>query len=101
MPISKLSADPGWMGDPRRGASIGRPGNPGAGDPGAPVRLYLARVPLDWGGYDSGGAYWGDGVPLYRYESAGRERFGFLRAPDRAAAKLQLGERFPAVSFFH
>lgn len=28
-------------------------------------RLHLRRVPLNSGGYDPGGAYWGTGLPLY------------------------------------
>ena len=28
-------------------------------------RLHLRRVPLNSGGYDPGGAYWGHGLPLY------------------------------------
>ena len=31
----------------------------------APLKFYLRRVPLNSGGYDSGGAYWGLGSPLY------------------------------------
>lgn len=36
------------------------------GNAGQPVRLTLQRVKLDRGGYDSGGAYWGLGKPLWR-----------------------------------
>ena len=28
-------------------------------------KLHLRRVPLDSGGYDPGGAYWGTGTPLW------------------------------------
>jgi hypothetical protein len=59
-----LPPDCGWMGDPKRGASHGRPdrvhdplGNPWLGT----ERLYLLRLRLDSGGYDEGGAYWGHG----------------------------------------
>lgn len=61
----------------RYGAPMGRPdrptafdltdskGNRFALDFGAPRRFYLRRVPLDGGGYDAGGAYWGIGAPLF------------------------------------
>lgn len=29
------------------------------------TKVYQKRVRLDYGGYDSGGAYWGIGSPLY------------------------------------
>lgn len=47
------------------GAPMGRQSY-GAHDPskGTP-RLSLQRVRIDRGGYDSGGAYWGLGEPLY------------------------------------
>lgn len=61
----------------RYGAPMGRPdrptafdltdskGNRYALDFAAPRRFHLSRVPLNGGGYDAGGAYWGIGAPLF------------------------------------
>jgi hypothetical protein len=72
MPISEL--EPGAN---RYGAQLGRAGS--QGDPDTSARFYLQRVHLDSGGYDSGGAYWGLGSPLYRFESADGEASGYFR----------------------
>jgi hypothetical protein len=73
-------------------------------DRGYSGRMYLQRVYLNSGGYDSGGAYWGVGQPLFGYESAedgGDDLIqGFIRADDREHAKEQLRAKFPAVKFF-
>jgi len=65
-------------------------------------RVSLARVPLNSGGYDPGGAYWGlmwDN-PLWRASfitSDGCETIEtYFRAPSRAAAKQAL----PGAKFF-
>ncbi len=72
----------------RYGAPMGRYTGPDYLEPlASPV--YLRRVPLDSGGYDSGGAYWGLGVPLY----AAQDQDGntvILRASSREAAKRAL-----------
>jgi len=63
------------------GASMGRT------DFGAPLEGELCgchRIPLDSGGYDSGGAYWGTGRPLFRVTFEAGERF--FRASDRFGA---------------
>ena len=55
-------------------------------------RLQLFRVPINSGGYDSGGAYWGLGAPLWCAMDHTGET-AFFRARDRAAAKAHvLGE---------
>lgn len=173
MPISPLTPDPGYMGNSRRGASLGRTGHdwqataaaarediaslestlaqfadpswiPGCHDrdketgavtfepnfptvesralwvaglemrltdarreltaaessPGDCQRFHLVRMPLDSGGYDSGGAYWGHGDPMWRYESADGQIGGFDRARDRAAAKLAVLEIYPRATFY-
>lgn len=52
-------------------------------------KVRLARVRLDSGGYDNGGAYWGHGEPLWRaLDTEGNEQF--LRAVSREAAKKSL-----------
>jgi hypothetical protein len=97
-----LPPDPGWMGDPNRGASHGRPdrvhtplGQPWLGT----KRLYLRRLRLDSGGYDEGGAYWGRGEPLYWATDGARVHL-FRRAPDRAAAKRMIIGQFPTARFY-
>lgn len=40
----------------------------------------LVRVPLNSGGYDRGGAYWGLGAPLYYYENHTGDISGYVRA---------------------
>lgn len=57
-----------------------------AGDP----RVYLSRVRLDRQGYDSRGAYFGVGKPLYRYVDDSGQLHGYVRAYDREAAKAEV-----------
>lgn len=64
-------------------------------------RFYLQRVRLDSGGYDSGGAYWGIGSPLYRFESADGCLSGFLRARTREQAKAGVRDEHPRAEFFN
>lgn len=58
-------------------------------------RLHLRRVPLNSGGYDPGGAYWGKGAPLYCAYGHTDCDIGepvelYVRAPSRAAAADKL-----------
>lgn len=92
----------GWCGDMSRGAALGRSPQ---GEGQAPAgRLRLARVRLDSGGYDNGGAYWGHGQPLYRASGETKDFVfeQFVRADDRDDAKQQIREMFPReeVKFF-
>lgn len=74
----------------RYGAPLGRRSSPSLSG-----KVRLARVRLNQGGYDDGGAYWGPGEPLWRAEDGeGNERF--LRAGDRGAAKAQI----PGCTFY-
>lgn len=91
-----LSQDPGWMGDRTRGAGMGRE-NKTAAVPEC-VQWSLQRVRLNAGGYDSGGAYWGVGQPLY-WASAG-EADMFFRAATRQDAKAYVRETYPAARFY-
>ena len=51
-------------------------------------KVRLARVRIDSGGYDPGGAYWGIGQPLWcAWNDEGEVYF---RASDREAAKAKL-----------
>lgn len=72
-------------------------------------KFELARVRLNNGGYDDGGAYWGHGEPIYRARAfvdyTGKEGRGgmvewFLRASDREQAKAHVRKRYPNARFF-
>lgn len=82
-----------------RGAPMGRPGGtkPATDDR---ERFTLQRVRLNSGGYDSGGAYWGHGQPLFWYEGPGPGEDGHLRASDREAAKAAVRKLHPAARFY-
>lgn len=53
-------------------------------------RWILNRVYVNRSGYDSGGAYWGVGEPLYWYSCPTGEHSGTMRASSRDDAKRQL-----------
>ena len=81
------------------GAPMGRPGSHPGNEPEALVSLQ--RVRLDSGGYDSAGAYWGHGRPLYWATDGqpnGFERF--FRASSRDAAKAKMREGYPDIRFY-
>ncbi|WP_031556082.1 hypothetical protein [Parvularcula oceani] len=85
------------------GAPLGRPSREGPAD--IRWRFSLTRVPIDRGGYDRTGTYWGIGAPLYRYEALepGSEDAapeGYFRAARREAAKAELRSRYPLARFF-
>lgn len=90
------------------GAPMGRKSDDLAGlivtETDSPFRLQ--RVRINSGGYDSGGAYWGLGAPLYWWsveitESDSRDECsGFMRARDRAVAKKEIRDLHPAARFF-
>lgn len=79
------------------GAPMGRRNHYGAGTESP--RLTVSAVPLDGGGYDSGGAYWGTGVPLWHIESECGNVSWFTRAPSRGQAEELARERYPAATF--
>lgn len=81
----------------RYGAPMGRRGEHGEPEPGA--RFYLRRVYLSQG-YDSRGAYWGMGAPLYYFESSCGEVSGHLRARDRRDAKQKVESDHPGARFY-
>lgn len=83
----------------RYGASMGRRDHHAA-DRTAPIKLRLARVRLDSGGYDSGGAYWGVGSPLFCAWSDEEEVQFFLRADSREAAKIKVRTIYPNARFY-
>lgn len=66
----------------------------------APIRLYLAREPLNRGGYTSRGEYFGTGAPLFRVDSADDATVHFyIRARDRDAAKAIIRVGYPNARF--
>ena len=71
----------------RYGAPMGRSESP-LGEAPRAVRLF--RVPIDGGGYDPGGAYWGLGSPLWcaLCDEGGRQ---FARARSRREAADKMG----------
>jgi hypothetical protein len=63
-------------------------------------KVYLRQVPLDTGGYDRGGAYWGIGQTLW--ETLDQDGNGFIfRSRDRSTAKSSILDIFPDVKFYN
>lgn len=66
-------------------------------------RLYVSRVPLDSGGYDPGGAYWGHSLRLYGAsdtpvgDTPNSAAFATVRAKNRAEAVRKFRELFPSA----
>lgn len=80
-----------------RGAPMGRRSFPEIDHTAG--KLQLQRVPINRGGYDSGGAYWGLGQPLYcAMDQDGRAQY--FRAADRDAAKAKLLAEMPDAKFY-
>jgi hypothetical protein len=114
--------DSGWMGDRRRGASMGRCS---VQPDQISQRVRLRAVKLDSGGYDRGGAYWGHGGYLWeattpdgalfltgRVHNCPVERRAALArlcqrggatstiAIDREVAKAEVRAIYPAAQFY-
>lgn len=64
---------------------------------GEPVKLAITRIAIDSGGYDSGGAYWGLGDPLYRVEGEATDLY--RRAKSARELRVALRAEFPNVEF--
>jgi len=60
----------------------------------------LIHCPIDSGGYDRGGAYWGLGAPLYYYEGPLTDISGFVRGKSREAAKEEVRKIHPKARFY-
>ncbi len=87
------SRDPvGWCGDASRGAALGRSSR--TGDPVGVLRV--CHVPIDTGGYDVLGTYWGDGQPLYWLADLGGEVDTCFRAEHHGAAHAHARDLFPS-----
>lgn len=79
------------------GSDMGRPTYmPGA--PSQPIKLHLERVPIDRGGYDRGGAYWGLGDPLYVAHAEDVQLFYRAKSRDDAKAATKLD--IPGATFY-
>lgn len=104
---NKLPVDTGWMGDPKRGASLGRASSP-AKDKTVARKFTLQHIRINSGGYDSGGAYWGIGARLYWAHSEPPEGWigpnaiveHFIRAHNRTHAKATIRVLYPNAKFF-
>jgi len=99
--LSYKTHDPkGWCGDPKRGAALGRStwNEPTEGSFAKP--LVLRHVPLDSGGYDPNGTYFGHGERLYWVASADGAIDYVIRAPNRQAARAAVLEEHPKARFF-
>lgn len=97
-PDYKTHDPKGWCGDPKRGAALGRPAL--HGEPDFAGKMYLRKVPLDNGGYDRNGTYFGHGDDyVYWYASADGTIDGTLRAVDRDEAKTVILSRYPNTAF--
>ena len=70
-------------------------------DPSLVVKVSLRRIRLDSGGYDSGGAYWGIGAPLYWAASEDGAVDMWFRARDRDSAKAIVREKHPGAVFYN
>lgn len=111
---SYQTRDPkGWMGDPKRGAALGRPNwdqlasarcafpeialcmDERCARCGFTGRLTLRYVRLDSGGYDINGTYWGHHKRLYWYASDDNRIDGTLHAEDRAEARSKVLAKYP------
>ena len=80
----------------KHGAPMGRPSR----NQDCVGRVTLRKIPLDSGGYDAGGAYWGIGSPLYWAcdESGALDRY--FRAANREAAKAIILADWPEAKFY-
>lgn len=66
-------------------------------------KMHLVRVPMSaCGCYDKGGAYWGQGAPLWCAwgESATEQAHCFCRAATRDLAKVEVWRVFPVTIFY-
>jgi hypothetical protein len=90
-PIKPVSA--------KYGAPMGRYTGPEYLDPGAGP-IYLRRIPLNAGGSDAGGAYWGLGKPLFCAQDQDGNTIT-MRAKDRQEAKTLLRADYGAELRFY
>jgi hypothetical protein len=84
----------------QRGSSMGRKDY--ITEPLLDTTFHLERIPINKGGYDSGGAYWGTGAHLYIAYAQGseEEQRVFVRAWTRSGAKTKVYQSFRNARFF-
>lgn len=89
------------------GAPMGRADTPHAYDefqaiPDHPHKFSLQRVKMCscCGAYDTGGAYWGLGPPLYYAENQTGTITRYFRANSRNEAKAEIRAEFPNAKFY-
>jgi len=82
------------------GASMGRRDN--ITEPAYHVKFQLQKMQINSGGYDTGGAYWGVGMPMYHAAGYGAEELQemFFRARDRAQAREIVKAKFKNCKFW-
>ena len=97
-PSYKTNDPRGWGGDPKRGAALGRRTVHDAPRDAA-VRLTIRRVPLNQGGYDRNGTYYGTGAPLFWYADDNGEIDAVVRAKDIEEAKAKALAVYPHATF--
>ena len=68
--------------------------------PGNEYKVYVHQIPVNAGGNDKGGAYWGLGAPLFRAISADGEFACYRRARNRRQAVAALRIEFPSITFY-
>lgn len=67
--------------------------------PAGVVDVTITRCNIDSGGYDSGGAYWGTGQPIYWASSECGTVDMYLRAKSARLAKSEVISKFPNARF--
>lgn len=93
--ITYQTNDPrGWDRDPKRGAALGRPVVDEPDEETYKTELLLKRVPLDEGGYDPNGTYFGAGENLYWLASEDGKIDRVFRAKDDHAAIAYAGNLY-------
>ena len=82
------------------GAQMGRADN--ITERNFPIKFRLFEIALDSGGYDNGGAYWGNGARLFYAFGDGKneKQEYFCRAVDRNEAKQHVLYRFKNATFY-
>lgn len=87
-----------------RGAQMGRREHRRPEEIEGPVIFEVTRVPLDAGGYDPGGAYWGANIDgeighLWWYTTENGEVSEYIRAKDITDATNQIEAQFPGSGY--
>ncbi len=98
-PDYKVHDPKGWCGNPQRGAALGRNSYHADKPKEWEGKLYLRKIRLNAGGYDSNGTYFGHGSPLYWCSSADNEIDFMIRAPNRFEAEMNILQQYPKAKF--